>query len=48
MEFIEGSEIKGPLPIAEVLRLAIQIAEAVNHAYRHGVIHRDLSPEMSW
>ena len=35
MEFIEGAEIKGPLPVAEVLRLAIQIAEAVNHAHRH-------------
>jgi eukaryotic-like serine/threonine-protein kinase len=44
MEFIEGTEIKGPLPVAEVLRLAIQIAEAVNHAHRHGVVHRDLKP----
>ena len=44
MEFIEGSEIKGPLPIDEALRLAIQIAGAVDHAHQHGVIHRDLKP----
>lgn len=44
MEFIEGSEIKGPLPVAEALRVAMQIAEAVNHAHRNGVIHRDLKP----
>src|SRR5215472_12594532 len=44
MEFIEGNELKGPLPVDEVLRLAIQIAEAVEHAHQHGVIHRDLKP----
>jgi serine/threonine protein kinase len=44
MEYIEGSPLKGPLPIREALSLAIQIAEAVNHAHRHGVIHRDLKP----
>lgn len=44
MEFIEGSEIKGPLPVDEAVHLAIQIAEAMLHAHRHGVIHRDLKP----
>src|SRR5436190_17563204 len=44
MEYIEGAPLKGPLSLREALSLAIQIAEAVNHAHRHGVIHRDLKP----
>src|SRR5262249_38075725 len=44
MEYVEGKVLKGPLPVDEVLRLAIQIAEAVEHAHQHGVIHRDLKP----
>src|SRR5262245_47286339 len=44
MEYIEGTQLKGPLEIREALSVAIQIAEAVNHAHRHGVIHRDLKP----
>src|SRR5436190_12001163 len=44
MEFVDGKPLQGPLPVAEALRYAIQIAEAVSHAHRHGVIHRDLKP----
>ena len=44
MEYIDGAPLKGPLELREALSLATQIAEAVNHAHRQGVIHRDLKP----
>ncbi len=49
MEYLEGENLaqriaKGPLPIREALRYAIQIADALDQAHRHGVVHRDLKP----
>lgn len=44
LELVEGEEIKGQRPVGEALRLAIQIADAISHAHRHGLIHRDLKP----
>jgi Tol biopolymer transport system component len=44
MEHVEGKTLHGPLPVAEVLRLALQIADALEHAHRHGIVHRDLKP----
>jgi len=49
MEYLEGETMgarlaKGPLPLDQVLRYAIQIADALAQAHRKGVFHRDLKP----
>jgi hypothetical protein len=49
MELVEGETLaqrleKGALPVADVLELGGQIADALDQAHRAGVIHRDLKP----
>jgi len=49
MELIEGETLakrlaRGALPASEVLKLGIQIADALDLAHGAGVIHRDLKP----
>src|SRR6185369_8877617 len=49
MEYLEGETLaeriaRGPLPLSQVLRIATEIAEALRHAHRAGITHRDLKP----
>ena len=44
MEYLEGSEVRGPLPLDRALTLAIQLASALEVAHRMGITHRDLKP----
>jgi serine/threonine-protein kinase len=49
MEFLEGETLadrlkRGPLPIGEVLKISIEIADALDKAHRRGMVHRDLKP----
>jgi eukaryotic-like serine/threonine-protein kinase len=44
LEYVEGKPLSSPLPEKEAVRLAIQIATALEEAHRNGIIHRDLKP----
>ena len=44
MEYIEGAPLQGPLPAEAAVRLAIQIASALEEAHSKGIVHRDLKP----
>jgi Tol biopolymer transport system component/predicted Ser/Thr protein kinase len=49
MEYLEGEPLservmRGPLPIEQVLRIGVEIAEALDKAHRQGIVHRDLKP----
>src|ERR1043166_1890064 len=38
-------EKQGPLPVAEVERVTMEVASALAHAHKRGVIHRDIKPQ---
>src|SRR5205085_3086374 len=49
MEFLEGETLAerlqgGALRLEEALKIAIQVADALDKAHRQGVVHRDLKP----
>src|SRR6202163_4847761 len=44
MEYIEGTSLKGPLPVDQALKYAVQICESLAAAHKKGITHRDLKP----
>jgi serine/threonine protein kinase len=49
MELVEGSTLtdrikEGPIPLDEALRIAQQIADALEAAHNRAIVHRDLKP----
>ena len=49
LEYLDGQTLtarlqRGPLPVPEAIRIASDVASALESAHRQGIVHRDLKP----
>ncbi|MFH1784343.1 MAG: serine/threonine-protein kinase [bacterium] len=51
MEYVNGPELtkliknKGPLPLKQILKIAIQVCDALEYIHQHQIIHHDIKPD---
>jgi eukaryotic-like serine/threonine-protein kinase len=51
LEYVDGQALRkylaarAPLPVEEVLRIAVGLAETLQYVHQQGIVHRDLKPD---
>jgi eukaryotic-like serine/threonine-protein kinase len=53
MEYVDGQTLKRtvlswPMELEQLLSIAIEVADGLDAARSQGIVHRDISPRISW